>query len=558
VTAGNDDAPAALAGPAHPQLEFMLTLRAAIIVFLMLMAAPKGSPAELAVGLGACLPAVAGLAGALALERSPRLRPFRPLAWIGVFALAVLGLLAGTLGESPDQELFAFLLLGVVIATARTLAAGMTVGAMASGAFLYVVTEHGLVDRLLDAGLVARTSVFLVAGVFGGLLTREAMQERAEAAGLRQELAALGEHLDDVLASVASGVIAVRGGRVQTYNRAAQEILGVSAAAVLERPVGDTPLAPLFEAARTRAETDAGAEATDGLSHRPDVTYTRPDGGELVIGYSLTPLRDKTGARRGTILVFQDVTLIRDYEARMLRQEQLAGLGRLVSGIAHEFGNLLGGARGHVDLALAGTPEDAAEALEIVRRTLGRALETVENLLRFARGTPVARVDDVDLADVVERALHLLKVELERGEVRLEHVVDDGVPRLSVDPAQLEQVVVNLVINALHAVRDQAEPRIRVGLTASGGQVELSVEDSGPGVPPEARERIFEPFFTTKGALGGSDVPGTGLGLAIAAGVVRSHGGTLTVDVSPSLSGARFVLALPADRSSTAGEGEAA
>lgn len=536
----------------------MLGFRAVMIVCLVVIAVRATLQTTQLQTLVGFLPALAALASTLfAFERRPLLRPLAGIAWVLVFDLVVMGLMVATLGETSEPELLAFLLLGLVIATSRDLLAGTLAGTLAAAGFSYLALKHGLAASVLEPLLLSRATLFLAVGVFTGFLSREAEQERevraAQTAELRQELADLGEHLKNVLASVASGVLAVdAAGRVTTYNRAAERILGVPEHKVLGRTLVDIgDLAPLAPAV-VGADPRGGDSQHDGRVGRPDLVFRRPDGREVRIGYATTPLENIAGRRLGMILVFQDVTLIRDLEARMLRQEQLAALGRLVSGIAHEFGNLLGGARGHVELALAGTPQDAVEALPIVKDTLGRALETVEHLLRFARGTPVNRTPGVALERVVDRALHLLRVELERKDVTVERRVD-AVPAVSADATQLEQVLVNLIINAVHALHDRPERRLRVTLRSPAeGRVELVVEDSGPGVARELQNRIFEPFFTTKGPLGGSKIPGTGLGLSMALGVVEAHEGTISVDRSPDLGGARFTVSLP----STSGESD--
>ncbi len=535
----------------------MLGFRAVMIVCLVVIAVRATLQTTQLQTLVGFLPALAALASTLfAFERRPGLRPLAGIAWVLVFDLVVMGLMVATLGETSEPELLAFLLLGLVIATSRDLLAGTLAGSLAAAGFSYLAVKHGLAASLLEPLLVSRATLFVAVGVFAGFLSREAEQERevraAQTAELRQELADLGEHLKNVLASVGSGVLAVDAtGRVTTYNRAAERILGVPEHKVLGRTLADIDdLAPLAPTVLGGDPRQADSQH-DGRVARPDVVFRRPDAREVRIGYATTPLENIAGRRLGMILVFQDVTLIRDLEARMLRQEQLAALGRLVSGIAHEFGNLLGGARGHVELALAGTPDDAVETLPIVKDTLGRALETVEHLLRFARGTPVNRTPGVALERVVDRALHLLQVELERKEVTVERRIDP-VPTVSADATQLEQVLVNLVINAVHALHDRPARRLRVSLTSPGPErIDLSVEDSGPGVPRDLHNRIFEPFFTTKGPLGGSKIPGTGLGLSMALGVIEAHEGTISVDASADLGGARFTVSLP----STVGEG---
>jgi two-component system sensor histidine kinase PilS (NtrC family) len=545
-----------------PRHVVMLGFRAVIIVCLVVIAVRGTMQSTQLRALVGFLPAMVALVSTLfAFERRPALRPLAGIAWVLVFDLVVMGLMVATLGETSEPELLAFLLLGLVIATSRDLLAGTLAGMLAGVGFSYLALRHGLAASPVEPLVLSRATLFLATGVFTGFLSREAEQERevrdALTAELRQELADLGEHLKNVLASVASGVIAADAdGRITTYNRAAERILGVPEHKVVGRALSElgdlAALAPVMLGPEAKKAADSHLE---GSITRNDLVFRRPDGRETRIGYATTPLENIAGRRLGLILVFQDVSIIRDYEARMLRQEQLAALGRLVSGIAHEFGNLLGGARGHVDLALAsGSAQDATDALPIVKDTLDRALVTVENLLRFARGTPVNRIPGVALERVLDRVLHLLQVELDQKQVVVERRFEAGAPRVLGDATQLEQVFVNIIINAVHALQEAPTRRLRVSIRSQveGEQVVIAIEDSGPGVPKELQNRIFEPFFTTKGPLGGSKVPGTGLGLSVALGIVEAHEGWLEVDRSPDLKGARFSVVLP----STDGEGQ--
>jgi len=509
--------------------------------------------------LGVLIAGLGALVAVAVIEGRERLRPLVAPAWVGVAGLVSLGMVSATLGESVDPELLAFLLLGVVVATARTLWTGLFGASMAAAAYTYLAAAHGIAAPT-DPLVMTFDALFLAMGLFAGFLSQEVEWEREEhearTAELRQELADLGEHLRNVLSCVASGVLVVdQEGRVATYNRAAERILGHPGHVVLGRALSATglaSLAPLLKQVTPGAGSSARAGALDASASRQDVLFTRPGEGEIRLGYSATALENLAGQRLGTILVFQDVTLIRDYEARMLRQEQLAALGRMVSGIAHEFGNLLGGARGLLDLALHEVPptpgetagETVRETLSVVRETLSRALETVDNLLTFARGTPLALTPGVDVRTVVERALHLLTAELDRGRITVERRLSNT-PPLVADAVQLEQAWINVVLNAIHATRGRPQATLRVGCGVEAGAVVLRCEDDGPGVPDDLRERIFEPFFTTKGALGGSEVPGTGLGLAMVIGVVEAHDGSIEVGASRDLGGAAFTIRLP-------------
>ena len=178
------------------------------------------------------------------------------------------------------------------------------------------------------------------------------------------------------------------------------------------------------------------------------------------------------------------------------------------------------------------------EPLTLVKDEIRRLDHILEDFLQFARPREfVARA--VDVATVVNRVLDLLGGEAERRGIRLERDLA-AVPEVAGDDERLRQVLVNLGLNALEAVKDGGLVRVSSRLAASPGPepaVEVLVDDDGPGVPPEARDRIFEPFFTTK-------AKGSGLGLSIVHAIVTQHAGRLRVEASPQ-GGARFVVSLP-------------
>jgi two-component system sensor histidine kinase PilS (NtrC family) len=534
----------------------LLGLRVAIVIVLGVIAArATSSGTDLLSGIFVFAPLAAVVAAGIALaERSPNLRHFAGLGWLLGFDFVAILLVVSTLGEAARPDLLAFLLLALVAATSRDLLSGILAGLLAGSGYAYLALQHELTAT--PAELAARAGVYLATGAFVGLLSVEADVERAEAQArteaLQRELEDLAGYLKNVLASVASAVVAVgEGGKVTTYNRAAEKVLGFPAHRALGRALQEVPvLAPLAELLVQAPVPAQGSAASSGLLGRvaPDVEFARPDGKRIRLGFAVTPLEDVAGRKLGAILVLQDVTLIRDYEERMVRQEKLAALGRLVSGIAHEFGNVLGGARGHVDFALRdGSLEEARSSLEVVRPTLDRAITTIEHLLRFARGTPINLRPEVDVAEVVERALVLTKRELESAGVEIRR--DFGpAPRIEADSSQLEQVFINIIINARQAIDGRERRVIAVSTRVEGDQVVAAFEDSGPGVPEEIRDKVFEPFFTTKGPLGGSSVPGTGLGLSVALGIIEAHGGTIDVLSSSALGGARFEVRLPSTR----------
>ncbi len=234
-----------------------------------------------------------------------------------------------------------------------------------------------------------------------------------------------------------------------------------------------------------------------------------------------------------------------ELERQVRKAEKLAMVGRLAAGLAHEIGAPLHVIRGRADLLLAASERRPADArqLGIIVQQIDRITRIVRKLLDFARtGEPSREV--VDLVPIVDGVLELVSLELSRTGIRS---CRSGVPRALVvgDPDQLQQVLLNLVLNASQALAEAPGERaieVRVSRAAGNGAGEIVVEvvDSGPGIPAEFRDRVFEPFFTTRGGR-----EGTGLGLAVARWIVEEHQGRLDV-ASGNGSGTVLSVALPA------------
>jgi len=239
----------------------------------------------------------------------------------------------------------------------------------------------------------------------------------------------------------------------------------------------------------------------------------------------------------------------RELARRAQQAEKLAAVGTMTAGVSHEIRNPLNAASLQLSVLerrigkLAREVQPALlEPLTLVKDEIRRLDHILEDFLQFARPREfVPR--RVELTPVLHKVLDLLGGEAERRGVRLVRDLS-ATPAVAGDEERLRQVLVNLGLNALEAVRDGG--RVRVSSRLDGPDpdrpeeppfVTVDVEDDGPGVPPDARDRIFEPFFTTK-------AKGSGLGLSIVHAIVAQHGGTLRVDDAPG-GGARFVLRLP-------------
>jgi PAS domain S-box-containing protein len=243
----------------------------------------------------------------------------------------------------------------------------------------------------------------------------------------------------------------------------------------------------------------------------------------------LEPLHDDAGAVIGVIGVALDVTEQRALEMQLRHSQKMEAVGQLAGGIAHDYNNMLLGIMGNLDLALLRIPEDAEELrkpLRNARHAAERSAELTRRLLTFGRKdatTPEA----VDPNDVVRRAAELLARTL-GGTVRIDLRLTDSVRPIWIDPIRLEQVVMNLAINARDAMPGGGTLTIASALRDTDGttRVELSVRDTGTGIAPEQQEHVFEPFFTTKST-------GTGLGLATVYAIVTESGGDVALTSAP-------------------------
>lgn len=230
-------------------------------------------------------------------------------------------------------------------------------------------------------------------------------------------------------------------------------------------------------------------------------------------------------------------------QEELVRSSKLAALGTFAAGIGHEFNNLLAGMLGFAQLGLASDAErDKNEALEVAVRLAMRGRSITGGLLTFARRRDAQRVPYM-IDVVVEETLALVERELNKQNVTIERRFEPT-PETMCDPGQIQQVVLNLVNNARDAMREQGGGTITISVAPRGAVIELTVADTGHGIPEHLLDQIFQPFVTTKGALNGSSTPGTGLGLAISLGIVEGHGGTMEARSTPG-QGATMVIRLP-------------
>ena len=301
-----------------------------------------------------------------------------------------------------------------------------------------------------------------------------------------------------------------------------------------------TPFSALVDPRDQPATARAVEETLTGQRRRVQVRYPAADGEVRHCSLTLTPFGDGEGDM-GALGVVRDVTDEHRLAEQLMQQEKLAAVGQLVSGVAHELNNPLASVTAYAQLLLAAPPGAVQDrqAIETINQEAKRAAKIVSNLLTFARQhQPERRV--TDLNRVIEDTLELRRYALRVANVELESTLDPDLPLTWADPFQLQQVVLNLVGNAEHALASWDGPRrIEIATSHADKQLVVRVSDTGPGVPAEHQRRIFNPFFTTK-PVG----EGTGLGLSISDGIVREHGGRIRLE-SLAGSGATFIIELP-------------
>ena len=364
---------------------------------------------------------------------------------------------------------------------------------------------------------------------------RERAQER-----IREQAALLDKARDAISACDLDG-------RVIYWNKSAErltgypaeEVMGQVADALLYEP-GDPELKVVHRAVRERG------------AWLGELRQKTKAGGEIVVESRWTLVRDGAGHPRSILVINSDVTERKQLESQMLRAQRMESIGRLVSGIAHDLGNLL------VPILLGAKvlqqrfadDEKAMRTLAMIQQSGQRGAEMVQQVLAFARGVQGERVP-LRLETVIRDVEKLIK-EAFPQDIDLTTYLQEGLWRVRGDATQLQQVIMNLCVNARDAMDDGGQLTIlamnldvdatmaRKNLEAEpGSYVKITVGDTGAGIPPDVLDKIFEPFFTTK-----SVGKGTGLGLSTVYNIVKSHGGFVGVESEMEV-GTAFHIYLP-------------
>ena len=340
---------------------------------------------------------------------------------------------------------------------------------------------------------------------------------------------------ENILQSSNIGLVALDwDDRIESWNAAMERLYGMEAAQALGQR-----LEGLFPAELVR---EVNARKQDP---RPSSLYKfylqRGDGQRVVTHIAIAPLVSKEGTPIGRLLLFDDVSERVQLENQLMQNEKLTSLGLLAAGVAHEVNTPLAVISNNAQLLarqLAAGDEQRPLVEKIIKQTF-RASEIVNGLLNFSR-TTATTYGVVDLNKLIQETLSLMEPQLRSGHVQVAAELAHPLPTVYGNAGKLQQVFLNLFLNAKDAMPEGGTLAVRTRPLDSRLQVEVT--DSGTGIPREQLHKIYDPFFTTKSTAHGR---GTGLGLAVSYGIIQEHGGTIQVSSSVG-QGTSFLLEFPA------------
>jgi PAS domain S-box-containing protein len=370
------------------------------------------------------------------------------------------------------------------------------------------------------------TAMDLVATILSAALERRRMEDRLRASEARYRF--LAESSPDLIS------LHEPSGRFLYASPASLRILGIRPELMAGSPVEGFLHPDDVETvlAENRRVLDGGGGMLPLL-----LRMRRADGGFVEVESLAIAIPGEVPGELRVLRVSRDVTERRMMEARLRESQRLSAIGTLAGGVAHEFNNLMAGIQGAAEMLslAAGEEPRAREYLDVILRMGGRAVELTHQLLAYSRQGKYAPAV-LSLRSVVNETASLLRPSLPPA-VELAVSVEEGLPPVFADAAQLRQVVMGLCLNAAEAMPEGGKVTVRAG-REDGSRLVLQVRDTGVGMGEETKARAFEPFFSTKNA-------GRGMGLAAIRGIVENHGGEIRVDSRPG-EGSTFSVLLPA------------
>jgi two-component system NtrC family sensor kinase len=359
-----------------------------------------------------------------------------------------------------------------------------------------------------------------------------------------EEYERLKEFSENIVESINVGILAADlDDRVGSWNTQIERLTGISRQAAVGQRLADlfpVDLCERFDQVRG----DTGVRNIYKFVLRPTAAVNgngNGNGHAHTLNIAVAPLVSKDLEQIGRLIIFDDITDRDELERRLVQADKLSSIGLLAAGVAHEVNTPLAVISTYAQMLAKQISGDEVKfkLLDKIAKQTFRASEIVNSLLSFSRTSPTEFVE-VDLNKVIRETLTLIEHQLEKAGIGVNLSLEAGLPGVKANSGKLQQVFLNLFLNARDAMESGGTLSIRTW--NEDGFARIEVADSGQGIPAEHLERIYDPFFTTKGAK-----KGTGLGLSITYGIVREHGGAIRVESRPG-DGARFHVELPLAR----------
>jgi PAS domain S-box-containing protein len=372
------------------------------------------------------------------------------------------------------------------------------------------------------------------------------MKDITERHQAEKDLAEVNEFLNIVIeASPDAIIVSDKSGDVMMYNAAAEQLLGYPFAEVVGRKARSLNLYPRRLAKRTREMIMEEKGTRKGIL-RPIEFYVQNKAQKMVeTSLSAAILYNNHGEEIGSIAIFKDMRelagikrRLRHMQEQLVQSERLAAMGRLTSQIAHEVNNPLYGIMNTLELLKGEIPETSKKRrlLDMSLSEIGRLAGMLKNMLAFSRPGGEAR-KDVEISPFLEGSLLLMEKQLEESGIKLFTNYGRAIPPVRVSPNQLRQVIINIVKNGIEAMPQGGV--LSISTEVVEGHLQIAIRDSGVGMSEDVKKQIFDAFFTTK-----DEVKGVGLGLSVCYGIIRDHGGQISVESQPG-KGSVFLIALP-------------
>src|SRR5215472_2892172 len=344
---------------------------------------------------------------------------------------------------------------------------------------------------------------------------------------------------ENIVESISVGVLAVDlADRIESWNSQMEVMYALPRWQALTRPLSEVfPAEFVEEFYRVRQNP--------GIHNLYKFRLNTPAGEVRTINAAIAPLVTKKFHVIGRLIIMDDITERVSLEAQLSQADKLSSIGLLAAGVAHEVNTPLAVISSYTQMLakqLQTDPQKAALLEKVTRQTF-RASEIVNNLLNFSR-TSGTEFTDVDVNKIIVDTLALLEHQFRTARIKVQDELASGLPRIQGNSGRLQQVFLNLFLNAKDAMAEGGTLHI---VTSNGAGVSVSISDTGSGIAPEHINRIYDPFFTTKNVARGGQNRGTGLGLSVTYGIIQEHAGKIRVESHPG-EGTTFYLDFPLTR----------